>query len=213
MPTIIDKSYTDNVALLEYLLSRDEVSLGQLVEDSFKRTLTLSAASYFEHQITEALRKYSLRRAGADSCIMAMMRMKVLSRQYHTFFDWDNRQAGTFYRLLGDIGSDLKKECGTDPLKSAVAAFLELGNLRNLLVHQNFANYNFEKTTKEVYGLYQGASIFVDRVIEKLAANPPIEELQQRIRDRAYEIYVNRGKLEGLATDDWIQAEAEILGK
>jgi hypothetical protein len=36
------------------------------------------------------------------------------------------------------------------------------------------------------------------------------DELEQRIRVRAYELYDQRGKADGHALDDWLQAEAEL---
>ena len=36
---------------------------------------------------------------------------------------------------------------------------------------------------------------------------------EERIRRRAYELYEQRGRVDGFALDDWLQAEAEILGK
>ena len=36
-------------------------------------------------------------------------------------------------------------------------------------------------------------------------------EIEERIRRRAYELYVRRGSVDGFALDDWLQAEAEIL--
>ena len=36
---------------------------------------------------------------------------------------------------------------------------------------------------------------------------------EERIRRRAYELYDQRGRVDGFALDDWLQAEAEILGK
>jgi hypothetical protein len=38
-------------------------------------------------------------------------------------------------------------------------------------------------------------------------------EIEESIRRRAYELYEQRGRIEGFALDDWLQAEAEILGK
>jgi hypothetical protein len=35
-------------------------------------------------------------------------------------------------------------------------------------------------------------------------------ELEERIRVRAYELYEKRGKRDGHALDDWLQAEAEL---
>ena len=44
-------------------------------------------------------------------------------------------------------------------------------------------------------------------------ANELIEELplEERIRRRAYELYLDRGSQPGSALEDWLQAEEEIL--
>jgi Protein of unknown function (DUF2934) len=39
---------------------------------------------------------------------------------------------------------------------------------------------------------------------------PP--ELDERIRRRAYELYEQRGRTDGSDLEDWVQAEAEVLG-
>ncbi len=39
----------------------------------------------------------------------------------------------------------------------------------------------------------------------------PPASLEERIRRRAYELYVRRGRHSGRELDDWIQAEREIL--
>lgn len=167
--TIIDRAYEDNASLLVYLSERKEVSLLRTADDSFRKTLVLSAASLFEHQISDAIHSYCDRKSGSDACVLALVRIKALKRQYFSYFDWDNRRPGPFFSLLGeDIGERLKTESKVDPLKSSVEAFLELGFLRNCLVHQNFAGYVFEKTNEEVYTLYRQASAFVDRVLQVL---------------------------------------------
>ncbi len=45
------------------------------------------------------------------------------------------------------------------------------------------------------------------------ARSEPSAELEERIRQRAYEIYVASGSEGGRDLDHWLQAEAEILGK
>jgi hypothetical protein len=40
---------------------------------------------------------------------------------------------------------------------------------------------------------------------------PLPENLEQRIRQRAYELYLQRGQEEGHAEQDWLNAEQEIL--
>jgi len=37
-------------------------------------------------------------------------------------------------------------------------------------------------------------------------------DIEECIRRRAYALYEQRGRVDGFALDDWLQAEAEILG-
>jgi len=46
------------------------------------------------------------------------------------------------------------------------------------------------------------------RLFRQLDAS--FDELEERIRVRAYELYEQRGKQDGRALDDWLQAEAEL---
>ncbi|MGI0133656.1 MAG: HEPN domain-containing protein, partial [Candidatus Micrarchaeaceae archaeon] len=94
--TIIDKAYEDNTNLCRYLAERNEISLLRTVDDAFRKTLVLSAASLFEHLISDAIHNYCAQKSGSDGCVLALVRIKALNRQYHTFFDWENRRAGPF---------------------------------------------------------------------------------------------------------------------
>ena len=40
---------------------------------------------------------------------------------------------------------------------------------------------------------------------------PPEPMLEQAIRQRAYQLYIERGMAPGHAIDDWLQAEAELV--
>ncbi|MGE0468990.1 MAG: DUF2934 domain-containing protein [Nitrospira sp.] len=40
----------------------------------------------------------------------------------------------------------------------------------------------------------------------------PQDDVQPRIANRAYELYVERGYRQGCALDDWLEAEREVLG-
>lgn len=42
-------------------------------------------------------------------------------------------------------------------------------------------------------------------------ADEPTTTLEQRIRERAYELYEQRGREDGFAEQDWLQAEAEMI--
>ena len=52
----------------------------------------------------------------------------------------------------------------------------------------------------------------------KIAATPPAgaaivlaSQVQEQVRARAYQLYEQRGKIEGHDLEDWLQAEAELL--
>jgi hypothetical protein len=40
----------------------------------------------------------------------------------------------------------------------------------------------------------------------------PSSDIEERIRQRSYELYEQRRRVDGFALDDWLQAEREILG-
>ena len=167
----IERLNSDHDALLKLLREQGEVSAEQTVIDDYRKILVLATASYFEHQISEALVEYVSRKSAADSAVVAMVRTKVIKRQYHTYFDWENKKAGTFFSLLGeDIGEGIRADTKNGELKAALDAFLDLGYLRNCLVHQNFVSYSFEKTPEEVWELYLKAKRFVEHVEAALRA-------------------------------------------
>jgi DUF2934 family protein len=39
-----------------------------------------------------------------------------------------------------------------------------------------------------------------------------VSNAEEKIRLHAYQLYEERGKIEGHALDDWLQAQAEVLG-
>ena len=41
-------------------------------------------------------------------------------------------------------------------------------------------------------------------------ADPPYEPTLEEIRARAYEVYIQRGRIDGFDLEDWLQAEREL---
>jgi Protein of unknown function (DUF2934) len=41
---------------------------------------------------------------------------------------------------------------------------------------------------------------------------PSDAEVEEQIRQRAYQLYEKRGRLDGKAMEDWLMAEEEVLG-
>ena len=48
---------------------------------------------------------------------------------------------------------------------------------------------------------------------ELAKTRPPEAIVEREIQIRAYELYVERGKAQGLALKDWLEAEAEVLAR
>lgn len=168
--SVIDKIYSDHLALTQYLGGQAEPSFNGMIDDDFRKLLALSVASLFEHIITEAVLKFCTIKGAGDPGLFSLVRMKAVERQYFTYFDWNSRTANTFFKLFGEpLGTSMKEEVkGDTALKAGCDAFLELGYLRNCLVHQNFASFSFEKTAQEVYEEYKLVTKFVDYIVFRL---------------------------------------------
>ena len=135
------------------------------LDDMFRKTLILSSASLFEHRITTCIEVHVRASAGGSECVVALVTHKAIKRQYHTYFDWENEKLGSFPTLLGESrGATLKAEAMASPTKEHTEAFMELGSLRNQLVHKNFAVFVCEKNSEELVTLCEYAEQFVTRV-------------------------------------------------
>jgi hypothetical protein len=172
--SVIDKMFADHHALSQYLGEKTEPSFLRMVDDDFRKLLALSVASLFEHVLTDAILNFCNIKAGGDPALFCFVRMKAVERQYATYFDWTGKTANTFFKLFGEpLGTSMREEVKKNgDLKVACNAFLELGYLRNCLVHQNFASFAFEKTAAEVYAEYKVAASFVDYVVGRLSESP-----------------------------------------
>lgn len=47
----------------------------------------------------------------------------------------------------------------------------------------------------------------------KRQTTKPLDDVQEKIRRRAYELYELRGREEGRDWDDWLKAESEVTAK
>src|SRR5690349_9056933 len=141
MPTIIDRQFDSGTALVSYLTENREVTLSTEAENNFRKNLLLSVASYFEKEIVDILVEFAVEKSGDNLLVVSFIKTKALSRQYHTLFDWDVRNANKFFGLFGEEfkASTLKLVNADKTLIQSIKDFMELGSERNRLVHQNFA--------------------------------------------------------------------------
>jgi hypothetical protein len=168
----VDRIHREFTELIAFLADRGEISLRSAADDSFRKVLTISAASYFEHALTGVVMEFVEETASADALLTSLVRNRVISRQYHTWFTWDGKNVNQFFGMFGEeFKAHMTKLVRESPnLDRAIKAFLELGEGRNLLAHQNFAAFAMQKTSDEIFKLYQDAMPFIESVRTELRA-------------------------------------------
>ncbi|MFJ1740204.1 HEPN domain-containing protein [Streptomyces microflavus] len=160
--TPIDRMYEDHKGVLEYLSSTGQASHHATLQTTLPKVLLLAAASEFEYKVCEAIRDH-VRRNTLDVKILELVDQKAIKRQYHTLFDWERRNASKFWSLFGaEFKQGMVGYCKENPdFEDGIAGFMEIGSLRNQLVHNNYAGFPLEKTLRDVYGLYEKGNTFV----------------------------------------------------
>ena len=168
--TIIDRIFADNKVLTSYLGTSGEWSMQSNVDGEFRKVLILSAARFFESHLTENLIQIFSDKTDGSQPVVEFIKNKGISRQYHTYFQWEKRNANSFFGLFGpDFREHMVTQATTDTqLELSIRSFLELGELRNKLVHMNFANFPLDKTVDEIYSLYSEAYLFIEKFLVEL---------------------------------------------
>ena len=150
--------------LMEYLQKTGDTSLQIRIESTFVKTLLLSAASYFETKMTNGVVQVFQDRTNDSEILVSFVRNVAVERQYHRWFNWKASNANQFFGAFGATFRDFMEEkVRSNPaLADSIKAFLELGSLRNQLVHQNFAQFSIDKTVAEIFEQYEKANKFVE---------------------------------------------------
>lgn len=169
--TIIDAIYKRNQEILGFLDSNKEITFRSDFGLQSTKNLVLSIASFFEALISELILRFAECASLRNEVLCSFVKRKAIVRQYHTFFAWDGNNANAFFSLFGE---EFKKRCQgkvqrDSTLEESIKAFLELGNIRNELVHRNFAEYQLAKTSEEYYALYKKALLFIDFIQRELS--------------------------------------------
>ena len=168
----IEKLFETSEILLGLLDAKREVSLRSEVENEFRKALALSAASTFESLVKRLIEGFCNEVSEGSPELIALIRAKILDRQYHTLFSWDAKNANTFFILFGENFKEVaQRDVELDEeLKKGIEAFLEVGRLRNELVHNDYATFPFDKISSEVIALYRAGRVFIDYLERKLVS-------------------------------------------
>ncbi|MFG1342484.1 HEPN domain-containing protein [Xanthobacter autotrophicus] len=166
----VEEFYRAHTELIGYLINSGQPSFASDANDNFRRSLVLAIASYFEHEISEVVRKLPVKHAQGNPFLMALVEQKAVSRQYHTYFQWDGPNANRFFSLFGAAYKEAaeKKFKEDGEFKASVQAFLSLGDTRNKLVHENYVRFSVDLTPEDIIARFRQAEKFLDYVRETL---------------------------------------------
>ena len=99
--TVVDRLHGDLSALLTVLHEKQEISLLNSVDDNWRKSLLLSAASHFERRMTDCIMAFVSSATSGNSLVTSFVKNKAVSRQFHTWFSWDEANANSFFGLFG----------------------------------------------------------------------------------------------------------------
>lgn len=172
----VDRLYFDFKLIIEQI-NGSEISLRNAAEEILQKTLALAIGSYFERRITDAVLEFVGKSSGDSALITEFVRNKAISRQYHSYFDWDRANANTFFGLFGaEFKAYMSEYVNENPeYDDAIRAFMQVGGIRNKVAH-NFEYVSIGATTEELYELYKVALLFVDQIPQRF------DEFAQRQR-------------------------------
>lgn len=167
---VIERMINEHQELMEHLRTTGDTSLQIRVETAFVKALLLSVASYFETRMTEGIEQVFLDGTNRSDVLTSFVRNMAIERRYHQWFDWSARNANKFFGSFGTaFRGDMEEKVKSDPaLDASIKAFLQLGSLRNQLVHQNFAQFTVDFTAEDIFELYQKANEFVEGFFDDL---------------------------------------------
>lgn len=172
-----DAFINDYREIKDLLLKQSELSFQTTIDAHFRKTFLISCASYHETYLQEILISF-LQASTSDNRLISFGQAKGIKRQYHTYFTWDNegKVPNNINSFLGLFGAEFKdsvsKEISSNPaLKGKMKAFLEIGNLRNQLAHQNLLCFNLEKTFDELVELNKQALDFLEYLRSKFVGD------------------------------------------
>jgi hypothetical protein len=148
------------------LYAQGEVSLAQTAQNLFAKSLLLISASQFEHGLKEVLTKGIALRSNSDPYIVAFFEKRGISYQYHTWFDWDRRNANKFFSNFGPEFADAvnARLDENNELSDCIVSFLRVGDLRNQIVHGNLLAFALNDTPEQILEYVRKANLFVSLV-------------------------------------------------
>lgn len=166
--SVVDEFYNDYRQLVELLDGPDTASLRISINDKLSRALVLVIANFYEGEIKGIL--LNLFQTRSTSPLIPPFLQSSMERRYHEYFDWKANNANKFFAMFGD---DFRRRAFEDvrttrALEEGMQAFMEIGQMRNVLAHEQLLGVPLPKTADEYYALHQKALVFIQYLRDRL---------------------------------------------
>lgn len=160
----VRRIFNDFNQLTELLRGLHDFSGMTALEETYPKALLLASASHLEVTTTAAI--LDLWSGHQRTELQTFVERKSLTRNFHSLFNWTDRKANQFFGLFGtECGERFKARMQADEtFARCVNSFLEIGDLRNQLVHRNYAEFSLTKTAEEILELDGIASQFPSHI-------------------------------------------------
>src|ERR1700749_345153 len=99
MPIDIETFYASHKAVVDFLIASEQPSFASDTNNNFRRSLILAIASSFEHEIAVIIAEIPRVHAGGNPIMVGLIEQKEIPRQYHTYFDWEKKNANKFFAM------------------------------------------------------------------------------------------------------------------
>lgn len=161
--------------LRTYLVGQGQPSYASTIESIAPKVLLLAAASYFESQVVSAIVDHFTSRLGRDDPRVEFVKERALERQYHSLFDWKATNVNKLWAFFGPTFKEYAARAvdDDDVLSDGVRAFLEIGRVRNEMVHGNYLSYDLQKTGGDIMDLARRGDSFISRLGPLMAGYIP----------------------------------------
>lgn len=159
----VERILTELQDIERILIDHGDLSDITAFNNNSSKAMLLAAASYFERRICETILNVC-KNQSIGTIVPEFVSRQGLERKYHSLFEWNGKNANKLFSLFGnDFSKWIKNKIkDDDDIKKQIKEFLEIGNRRNQLVHNNYATYPLDSTYLEIWGKFQTALQFVD---------------------------------------------------
>lgn len=131
----------------------------------YPKHILIAAASSLEDHVKVRLLPELFERYGNVE-IREFLSASVLKRGYHGLFEWSNDSASKLFSAFGaEAKARFKERTRTDPIfDDGQRSFMQLGRLRNELVHNDYVSRSITVTPGDVHIMYKKSLGFLERI-------------------------------------------------